>query len=342
MFVKKNKNCFSCLHYFVFLFFCILILSPQLIAQSISYLENKLKELNQQYSRESAALDSLKLVLDNRAKQIDDEKKKSDYDESSVKKLMSASITLSNKIDEQQKKVNATENEIEKAKYKLDKKYTAVIDSLSELEKSGKYEGSEDELKARILRLTEKKILTAPKVYSLSFNPEKILSLDPASTKTPEEKKIYLEYLNEALGEVNARLKQVKNLHEEIGGIITLQKKTKRFLEEVEFGSNIDKTAISFRNRATATASSPLSGAYEGKTSVDGAGGIVPQIQTYIYILKQLDFDVPKDIKTTGEFAFDDTKKNISFQEYLKLLGEVEKRLTDYQIVLTNKIGSRK
>lgn len=320
---------------------CICLIVPfiTIYGQSISTLENKLQELNKNYSRELALLDSLKLVLDNRAKQIDAEKKKPDYDESSVKKLMSASITLSNKIDEQQKMVNATENGIEKARYELDKKYTAVIDSLSELEKSGKYEGDKNELKALILRLTEKKILTAPKVYSLSFNPKKILSLDPESTKTPEEKKIYYEYLSEALEEVNSRLKQMKSMNEEVDGIISLQKKTKKFLEEVEFSSTINRTSLTSRGQENSKTTSLTTG------DIDFANetrNIVPQIQTYIYILKQLDFKTSSNLKTTDRFSFDAAKKNISLQEYSELLAEVEKRLTEYQTVLVNKIGSRK
>ncbi|MEW6702240.1 MAG: hypothetical protein AB1298_05930, partial [Bacteroidota bacterium] len=144
-------------------------------------------------------------------------------------------------------------------------------------------------------------------------------------------------------GEVNTRLKLVKRQNEEISGIIALQKKTRKFLEEVEFSSNIDKTAISLRSAEPTTTSSPLSsGNYGDKTSVNQGGGILSQMQTYIYLLKQLDFKTQSNLKTTDRFSFDAVKKNISLQEYYELLAEVEKRLTDYQIVLTNKIGSSK
>ena len=317
---------------------CFVISITAVYGQGISSLETKLQSLKERYTRESAILDSLKSVLDSRAKLIDAEKKKTDYDEGNVKKLMSVSITLSNKIDEQQNKVNGISADIEKTKSGLDKKYTTVIDSLTELENSGKYKGDADELKSRILRLTEKKILTAPKVYSLSFSPEKILSLNPSKTKDPEEKKIYTEYMNDALTEVNSKLKQVKNLNEEIGGIISLQKKTRKFLEEVEFGSNIDRTALTLRSSGNSktTSTTRENGFYIGEESSDFS----PQIQTYIYILKQL--DVPSSIKTTGKFSFDNSKKNITLQEYSELLTEVEKRLTEYEEVLSNKIGIRK
>ncbi len=325
------------LKFVIYLIVGFIVLFTTAYCQSLSSLENKLQELNQRYSRQTSVLDSLKIVLDNRAKQIDSEKKKPDYDESNIKKLMSASITISNKIDVQQKKVNGTANEIEKTKTELEKKYTAVIDSLSELERSGKYKGDKDELKARILNLTEKKILTAPKIYSLSFNPEKILALNPASAKTAEEKKIYGEYLKEALDEVDSKLKKVKSLHEEVNGMISLQKKTKKFLEEVEFGSNIDRTALSLRGQRTNAAASP---SYNDETYTENARSIASQIQSYIYILKQLDFDVRSN--DAAKFTFDSSGKNISMQEYSELLGEVEKRLADYQIVLANKIGNHK
>lgn len=294
--------------------------------------------MNKQYSREAGTLDSLKLMLDNRAKQIDAEKKKADYNESGIKKLMAASITLSNKIDEQQKNVNAIANEIEKMKHRLDEKYSAVIDSLSGFEKSGNYDGNKNELRARILGLTEKKILVAPKVYSLSFDPEKILSLNPVAAKSGEEKTIYNEYLNNALAEVNSKLKQVKSLNEEVSGIISLQKKTKKFLEEVEFGSNIERTALTLRGQENNTGATSDVGV---EYSV-GSRSVFPQVQAYIYILKQLDVTMPSRIKTTGKFSFDTVRKNISLQEYSELLGEVEKRLTEYHAVLSNKIGNRK
>ncbi|MFA3783675.1 hypothetical protein ABRY23_11490 [Melioribacteraceae bacterium 4301-Me] len=289
------------------IFLCFITSLITTYGQSLSLLENKLQELNQRYFRESAVLDSLKIILDNRAKQIDAEKKKSDYDESNIKKLMSASITISNKIDDQQKKVNSIVNEIEKTKTELEKKYTAVIDSLSELERSGKYKGDKDELKAHILNLTEKKILTAPKIYSLSFNPTKILALDPTTAKTEEEKKIYNEYLKEALEEVNSKLKQVKSLHEEISSMISLQKKTKKFLEEAEFGLNIDRTALSLRGQRTNGAAEAMSPGSNDKTYAENAHNIASQIQTYIYILKQLDFDVRSN--DAAKFTFDSSGK---------------------------------
>lgn len=319
----------------------LLLASVNTYSQSISNLETKLHELNNQYSRESGALDSLKRVFDIRAKQIDSEKKKTNYDESGIRKLMSGSITISNKIDEQQKKINFISKEIEKTKHLLDNKYSVVIDSLSELERSGKYEGNKSELNSRILRLTEKKILMAPKVYSLSFDPEKILSLNPAVAKTAEEKTIYNEYLNNALAEVNSKLKQVKNLNEEVSGIVSLQKKTKKFLEEVEFGSNIDRTAITLRSQGNPRGASPQSGFYDGgdKVSVE-ENSLSPQIQTYIFILKQL--DVASTFKTVDKFSTESGKSNISLEEYAELLDEVEKRLTEYQSILSNKAGSRK
>jgi hypothetical protein len=318
----------------------IYLMAPlnSVFCQSISTLESKLQEYNKQYLLEVSALDSLKSILDNRAKQIDAEKKKADYDESSIKKLMAASITISNRIDEQQKKVNNIENNLERLKRELDNKYTAVIDSLKELEKSGKYEGDKSELSERILRLTEKKILTAPKVYSLTFSPEKILTLNPAAAKTEQEKIIYNEYLDEALAEVNSKLKQVKSLSDEVSGIISLQKKTRKFLEEVEFGSEVNRSSLVLRGQGNDKTNRSSSNEYFGideQTSIQ-------QVQTYFYILKQLDFKSASKVKSTELNAFDSTKKNMSLQDYSELLDEVEKRLTEYRTVLINKLGNRK
>lgn len=324
--------------FFSVICFCFFIVSVKSFSQSVSALENKLQDYNNLYLRETSILDSIKLVLDNRAKQIDAEKKKTHYDESSIKKLMAASITISNRIDEQQKKVNNIENNREKLKRDLDKKYTVVIDSLKELEKSGKYEGDKNELNERILWLTEKKILTAPKVYTLTFSPEKILSLNPAAAKTEQERIIYKEYIDEALAEVNSKLKQVKSLSGEVSGIISLQKKTRKFLEEVEFGSEVNRSSLVLRNQGSNNTDVTGSKEYFG---ID-ENASMHQVQTYFYILKQLDFKSNSNVKTSELQNFDTAKKNLSLQEYSELLDEVEKRLSEYQSVLINKLGSRK
>src|SRR5690606_20130499 len=139
-------------------------------------------------------LDSLRSIYTYRTSQIDAEKKKKNPDNERVIDLMSGSVSISNKIEYQNKKIVRIGNDIENIKQQLHKMYTTKIDSLELLKKTG----SEDEarLNSEILLLTEKNILVAPKILSLSFNPEKILVIDLKGTKDEKEKSLYKEYLD--------------------------------------------------------------------------------------------------------------------------------------------------
>ena len=167
-----------------------------------------------------------------------------------------------------------------------------------------------------------------PKIYSLSYNPEKILTLKPSST---EEKNIYNEYLREALNETETKLNQIRNLNSEVKQILLLQKKTKKFLEDVEFSSGFSRSALAIRGQDKNTQVSTLTG---------GTGKDFIQVNTYLYILKQLDVNTVPEVKSKNSFSFDAKNKNLTLQEYSDLLAEVENRLADYRLVLKNKIST--
>ena len=335
IFIRINKK-------FVLIFFCINFFITISNAQSVTSIESKYESINKQYLLESAVLDSLKNVMNARAKAIDTEKQKPDVDENLVKKLMASSVILSDKIDQQQLKVNSMESELEKLKYSLSEKYTSMIDSLTDLENSNKFAGNREDLKAQIITLTEKKILYAPRIYSLSFSPEKILSLNPAKAKTADEKEIYNEYLNSALSEVESRLSQVQDVYSEVKQTLALQKKTNKFLEEVEFGSDMNVHALSL-NRSSANQTNSYSGDNnKTRTSIENSSAnYLSQVQIYISMLEQLDINLPKNLKIQIGYPSDSDKK-LSLQKYSELLEKVEDGLKDYISVLKNKIGNGK
>lgn len=314
----------------IVLLFVFLIFSGKATAQTISSLENRFKDLSSRLNTETSSLDSLKNIYSQKIKEIDRLKRNDDSDQNTIKKLMAASVGISNKIDQKQKKVNELETEIEKLKGIIEKRFTAAIDSLTELKLSNNYKGNKEELEKQILIFTEKKVLMTPKIYSLSYNPEKILTLKPSSTASPEEKNIYNEYLREALNETETKLNRIRNLNSEVKQILLLQKKTKKFLEDVEFSSGFNRSALAIRGQDKNAQVSTLT----GETSKDFI-----QVNTYLYILKQLDVNTVPEVKSKNSFSFDSRNKNLTLQEYSDLLTEVENRLADYRLVLKNKIS---
>ncbi len=329
---------FLCNRYLKFILFFFLVNGFGLYyGQSVSSLELKLRDLNSRLVLESGKLDSLQTIYTERTKEIDAQKKRKNADQNTIKKLMAASVGLSNKIDDQQKKVASLESEIEKIKGNLEKKYSVILDSLAELKNSESYSGNKDEIEKEILLITEKKILITPKINLLSYNPEKIVSLNPSSAGSNEEKKIFREYLDEALKETESKLHQVRNLNNEVKQIVQLQKKTKKFLEDVEFSSAFGRSALALSSKTGSRETTT-----PGYTNGIGDGQEVFQINTYLYLLDQLDYKMETDIKNKESFIFNSKNENLSLQEYSELLGEVEKRLSDYRLVLKNKISAFK
>ena len=271
-------------------------------AQNIPGLEKKLNGLKSSYTNEILLLDSLKQTLDKHAKEIDFAKKLDDRDEDNIKKMMASTVLIADRIDEQQKRVNSLEQEIEIVKKKLDEKYTKEIDSLSALQTSGDFSGRKEELHSRILTLTEKKVLVAPKIYSLSFSPEKIIKLNLSDAKTLEEKNVYGEYLREALTEVDNHLVRIKRLNEEASQIIALQEKTIKFLEDTEFDTEVRTSNIATSNSETARAEE-----VNDFFNADKLRG--PQIQSFTFLLKQLNLNQSPDIQSDAGFSIDSVDK---------------------------------
>jgi len=321
---------------------CFLIISLILIelsslpAQTNSNFENRLAVLRNSFNKESEVIDSLKHVLNQKVNEIDYMKGKNG-DENIIRKMMAGTVTISNKIDDHQKKITVIEKELEEIKKLLSKRYSEEIDSLANLENSNQFEGNKSDLKSRIITLTEKKILAAPKINSLSFNPEKILSINLSTAISPDEKKIYTEYLNSALSEVNNQLIQVKNISNEINQILTLQRKTKKFLEESEFDFDLKTANISSRSNQMVSEDNPTVA-----TTTKALSYQTVQVQSFFVLLKQLDLKQLNDFNTQSRFSFDIPNKKISIKEYRELLNEVEKRLSDYSMVLTHKLNLSK
>jgi hypothetical protein len=166
---------------FLFLLIIILIVTP-VCAQSLGELEKRHEQLNNQFIKENKILDSLKNIFSHRTNEIDSEKKRHEPDKDKIVDLMSGSITLLNRIEDQNKKINLLGKDISNVKQQLHKHYTSIIDSLELKKKTGRKNG--DRLDAEILNYTEKKLLVAPPIPLLSFNPGKIL----VKLKTPKKK----------------------------------------------------------------------------------------------------------------------------------------------------------
>ncbi len=99
--------------------FTILFFIAEANAQSLTELENKFENLTNVINENKSSLDSLKKIIDERGKRIDEEKNKSIPDKDKIVELMANTVTVSNKIDRFQKKSEDDEKEYEQIKNKL-------------------------------------------------------------------------------------------------------------------------------------------------------------------------------------------------------------------------------
>ena len=325
---------------FFFVLVLVLIVSRNTSPQSLADLEKNYFQLEKNLKKERVILDSLKVVLNEKANEIDTEKSKKDADKDKIVQLMSVSITVSNKYDAQQKKVAQLQSRYESAKRELDKKYTSIIDSLKVLQNSGEYKGDMDELNSRILTYTETKLAIAPKISLLSFDPSKLLKVDPYKSRDSLEKAIYSEYLQDALSEVDYHLKNINEQHSEINQMLELEKKTEKFLKETEFQRGIRTQSSGKSETNVGAAPSDIDNAvFEGVKDRNNAENITEQFRSYTLLLNQLNLSVSDGLPVTDKLEWDAASERLSLKEYKNLLEELRKKLQEYKLVLGNKIG---
>ena len=313
-------------------FVCLISFSFNASLQSLDALEKRYDNLRSVVKKDNMILDSLKNILENRAKQIENEKQKLNPDNDKIVKLMAGSVSLSNLIDDYQEKLDANSKNLKQLSKMSEARYSAKIDSLQLLKKSTK-ENSE-KLDGEILLYTEKRLLISPQVDLLSFNPQKILEIDLTKTKNSDEKASLKEYLSSALAEINAELSEVTKQAKEIDAALILQEKTSKFLAETEFDRDFRPGKSSRSSTARTYESSIL--------SVQDKLVIADQINSYALLLDQLNiFDKSENINLQ-KFNFKSSKANLSLKDYSSLLKELKQRLSDYKLILTNKIEQSK
>ena len=318
---------------------CILLLFAfKMSAQSVQALETKFNSINQTLIIVKAKMDSLNNYLNNKVKEIDNEKEKRVRDNSKITQLMASSVTISSEIDIQKRRIDALESEIELLKRKLNNSYTSIIDSLNYLENSSKKNVDKDEIESQIAVYTEKKINVAPKIHLLSLYPKKILEIDLNKINDSSERQIYRDYLQKALQEVNSHIDDVEEQMKETKNIITLKKKTQRFLEESELESNIRPQDFSTGGK---TVTSSNNGSYTG-ISTRAEAALVSQAQSYNLLLNQLNINPKTDANVKWNVFIDNKNPSVSVEQYHNLLVLVKKRLEEYRLVLLHKLNKAK
>lgn len=322
------------------LFLLIFLLPQALHGQSTGWLEESYNSLQRSLKKEDSVLTVLKNSLQERVRQIENEKK-SGAGKDKIAGLMSQTAGYSNRIDEQQKKTDRLFRDLENVKKILSGRYAAIIDSIRNL-KSGRLSNTQQgEADMQIMIYTGRKLMVAPRLPKLSFNPEKISKIDLKSLAGQPDRALYLEYIKKALSETERQLAEVNETYKETGQIVNLNKKMKRFLEESEFESGVSPAQRYNRSFTVGLGESPDAnpGGIKAGGSLQVSFDIntAAQVRSYSSLLRQLNPDQASDILSGLKSLSDYSAKRISLNEYYSLLKELKHSLEEYKNILLEK-----
>ena len=236
-FLANSRNNNYCSHFiklvlpFLTFFF---IVNYHIFGQSLSQMELNYQNISQDFFKEQEMLDSLNSIHNKMIAAIEKEKQKESANLNKTKELMAEAVVVSNQIKAQQFIIEKIEFDLEELKKSLDRKYAVKIDSLKNLENSNSNSIDKETIKFRKLKYIEKRLIVAPKIYSLTFDPKKLLQFKQISGEDSLISKIYGEYLNNALSEVNQQSKQLALLKNEIEEVVNLQNEAYDFIEDID------------------------------------------------------------------------------------------------------------
>lgn len=322
-----------------FLYFLVffVVVNYSAIGQSLSHMELKYQNTSQEFFNQQTKLDSLNTLHNKMIAAIDKEKQKESTNENKIKEMLASAVVISNQIEEQQITLDNIETELEDLKVSLDRIYTVIIDSLKNLEISNTNSYDKENLKTLKLKYIEKRLIVAPKIYSLSFDPKKLLQFKQTSDEDSLIGKIYHEYLKNALGEVYQQSQQLALLKDEIEEVVSLQNETYDFIEDIDSEILINPAQQTTEKFAR---NNGVFGGGDRYANDEFSANINFQANSYLHMFNQLKTSTNIDIQSTWQTPTDTIPANLTFQQYLDLLENVDKMLQDYKSILEHKLES--
>lgn len=300
-----------------------LILFRAAAAQNAAALEEKFFALQREIETVQARLDSLNALLEREAAQIDAEKRRENPDREKLRKQMAAGLALSKQIQEQQKRLQTLQKNRLQIQYRLAQRYAAILDSLQALQPSRGEPKAE--IEQQIVFYTGKYLLYSPVFRALSFDPRKIREINPAESRDSLERALSLNYLRNALANVESHLQEIEENRKEVENTLRLERKTRQFLEEVE----ADNRGLLTRagnpagaERSAVTAPNSFDPQASGELAL--AAARAESITLFFGQLGILDLE---GISLKRLSAAPSGRTPLSLEEYLALLQAAEKQL---------------
>jgi hypothetical protein len=310
------------LFYIKLFFMFLLILCFRSFGQTKTEIE--LYKIQHRLDKQTKELDSLNFLLNKKVNLINEEKSKTNPNKEKIENLLSGTSNLTNSIEQKELEISLSNKKLGENKKALYAIYSHQIDSLKSI---GKEKYSDE-----IMDLTEKRLSVSSKIDLLSFDPSKVLKLSP--TNDQAKQKVYNEFLTSAKDEVERRISEIQNLKDEVSNIIALNSAKEEFLEEISFNNRI----VGSRkiNNQTTSASTE----YGRDPDVSNANNAVKEYSnSFNGILNQLSINnLSNPLSASTRKLSSDYYTNTNLKDFIDLMNKVEKELSDYKIVINNKL----
>lgn len=299
-----------------------LVLFRVAAAQSVAALEEEFFTLQRQIETVQGGLDSLNASLEQQAGQIDAEKRRESPDREKLRRQMAAGLALSKQIEERQKRLQTLQKNRTQTQYRLAQRYAAMLDSLQALQAGAAT--ANPELDQQIVRCTEQYLLYSPVFRALSFDPQKIREINPAESSDSLERALSLNYLRNALAEMESHLQEIRKNREEVENTLRLEHKTRQFLEEVD----ADNLGLLARAGNPAATEMLAPNSEPGLSAQAGVGRtLAAQVESITLFFNQLGVRDLEGISLSRFSAAPAGRAPLSLEEYLALLQAAEKQL---------------
>jgi hypothetical protein len=288
--------------------------------QSITSYEEQYFLLQEKYQDRQLQIDSLNDDLNKFLLEIERVKEKEPGNRDKISSQMALALEKSNHIDALRKTQTLVEKEMHQKRQYLYKNYTLKIDSLRNI---NKHAVNKKEIESQLKELNNKRLYVAPVLTQLSFDPGLVEKIQLSHSRNDKEKKIYKEYLDNALNEVDSNIVSLQQQTDNIREVIRLNEQAEDFMDDIQgnqFTSTflIREQGLANRNSFNETDwNSPIA-------EMNGAVKIYNRISPFIYenVNKQ-DFTLQDSVYT---------------EDYLKLLEETEKTLRLYREKIKDKL----
>ncbi len=299
-----------------------LIFSLLSFAQEISVQESKLFNLEKSYALEKSKLDSIQNSLEILLDDLNTFKKQEIRDNDKISALMAEAHLVSMQSDKQEKIVNVLAAQVKKERLILYNNFTVKIESLAQsLNNSDEINKKKAELE--LIELNQRRAKFSPALPLFSFDPKLIARINSSESKDELQKAIYLDYLSNALAEVDSNIAVIKSKEEEVSAMIRLDEQAEDFIDELDGTQFLSSIEIeSGENKVESYSDNK---AWEG----DVLSADIQQIY------EQLEPVMSELIEIPGIIDSD----SLASDGYLKLLQGTEKTLKLYKKIIEDKMA---